>query len=285
MSRFPLDEHEPLPIGPQVEEDLFTWLSDQWWTPWVMFGVSIVVGLWMIRSLVLHRGRAHQIERAAASAGMQYREQDGFGLSKLGFHHMARGDGKGWSASHVVTMDHGGRRKTHAFDVRSWVEYTVTEDRQGQQVVRRGTSKDSPASAKVVRKFTGGTSTAALAKLPINAPRLVIARENLASKLFSAATRLDLDVESEAFNRWYHVIGSDRAFAREILDARMIDFMTQTEGKISFEFHGNWLLLHTVQLEPELMPGLARLAEQMSRVVPQLVIDRWPSAARATGVG
>lgn len=284
MHLFPLDEHEPLPIGPQVEEDFFTWLSGEWWTPWAMLTVSLVVGIWMIRSLVLHRGRAHQIERAAAAAGMQYREQDGYGLSKLGFHHMSRGDGKGWSATHVVTIEDDHRRRTHAFDVRSWVEYTVTEDSQGQQVVRRGTSKDRPASAKLVRKFTGGTSTAALAQVPINAPRLVIARENLASKLFSAATRLDIDVESEAFNRWYHVIGSDRAFARALLDARMIDLMTQTEGKISFEFHGNWLLLHTAQLEPELVPGLARLADQMSRVVPQLVIDRWPTAARVPGV-
>ena len=246
-----------------------------------MLAASLVVGIWMVRSLVLHRGRAHQIERAAATAGMQYREQDGHGLSKLGFHHMPRGDGKGWSATNVVTLEDRGGNKIHAFDVRSWVEYTVIEDHQGQQVVVRGTSKDGPASARVVRKFTGATFSGALARLPINAPRLVIARENLASKLFSAATRLDLDVESEAFNRWYHVIGSDRQFARDILDARMIDLMTQTEGKISFEFHGNWLLLHTTQLEPELMPGLARLAEQMSRVVSPLVIDRWPSAAGA----
>jgi hypothetical protein len=30
----------------------------------------------------------------------------------------------------------------------------------------------------------------------------------------------------------------------------MVDLMASTEGKISFEFFGSWLLLHTDQLEP-----------------------------------
>ncbi|NIR42341.1 MAG: hypothetical protein GWN79_29550, partial [Actinobacteria bacterium] len=50
------------------------------------------------------------------------------------------------------------------------------------------------------------------------------------------------------------------------------------EGRISFEFFGSWLLLHTARVEPELMPGLARLADEMRRVVPRIVIERWPSA-------
>jgi len=117
-----------------------------------------------------------------------------------------------------------------------------------------------------------------MAPLPINAPRLVVGRENLASKLFVTATRLDLDVESEMFNRSYHVIGEDRAFAREVLDARMVDLMVSTEGKITFEFLGRWLLLHSEQIEPELLPGLARLADEMRQVVPALVAQKWGRA-------
>ncbi len=264
-----------------AEADFFTWLSTQWWTPWAMLAVCMIVGLWMIRSILHHRGREHQTATAARAAGMKYREQDGHGLSRIAFDHMARGEGRGWSATNVVTLTAADGVEVHAFDVRSWAEYSVTEtDDGGTRVRRRGRepSLGERGTAQLVRRHTGATWSAAMAPLPVNAPRLVIARENLASKLFSAATRLDLDVESEAFNRWYHVIGGDRAFAREMLDARMIDLMTRTEGRISFEFFGSWLLLHTARVEPELMPGLARLADEMRRVVPRIVIERWPSA-------
>ena len=91
------------------EDDLFTWLSEQWWTPWVMFILSISVGLWMIRSLVVHRGRARQIERAAAASGMAYQAQDGRGLSKVAFSHFQQVTAEGgprrmWSPIEDATM-------------------------------------------------------------------------------------------------------------------------------------------------------------------------------------
>ena len=268
--------------GPLVEEDdLFTWLSEQWWTPWVMFIVSISVGLWMIRSLVVHRGRARQIERAAAASAMAYQAQDGRGLSKIGFSHFATGDGRGWTATDVVT--HRGRDdvESHAFDVRSWTEFDVIERENGERAYRRRRPGGSTRGlSNVVRRHQGSTRSAAMTPIPLNAPRLVIARENVASKLFTRATRLDLDVESEAFNRSYHVICADRRFAVAMLDARMVDLMVRSEGRISFEFFGTWALLHTVRLEPELLAGLARFAEELRGVVPRLAIEGWPSAGQ-----
>ena len=74
MGLVQVDDVDPLPIGPSGDDDFLTWLSGQWWAPWAMLVVFMVVGLWMIRSMVIHRGRARQIERAAAAAGMRYRE-------------------------------------------------------------------------------------------------------------------------------------------------------------------------------------------------------------------
>jgi hypothetical protein len=37
--------------------------------------------------------------------------------------------------------------------------------------------------------------------------------------------------------------------------------------------------LHTVQLEPELLPGLVRMAEELRAVVPRLVVDGWPAVS------
>jgi len=260
------------------EDGALVWLSEQWWTPWVLLAVFSVVGLWMIRSLLHHRGRDGQVARAATASGMDYRDQDGFGLSKVAFHHMARGDGRGWTASHVVTLTARDGAKIHAFDVRSWTEFAVNSNAQGEKTVRRSRVGEGRVSDRIQRKHQGATQSAAMAPLPINAPRLVVGRENLASKLFVTATRLDLDVESEMFNRSYHVIGEDRAFAREVLDARMVDLMVSTEGKITFEFLGRWLVLHSEQIEPELLPGLARLADEMRQVVPALVAQKWGRA-------
>ena len=111
----------------EPEEDGLVWLAGQWWTPWAMLAVFTIVGFWMVRSLVLHRGRAPQIERAAAASAMQYREQDGFGLSTVKFQHMAKGEGRGWTASQVVTMEASDGADVHAFDVRSWTDYAVSE--------------------------------------------------------------------------------------------------------------------------------------------------------------
>lgn len=263
------------PFEDPTEQDPLVWLSEQWWTPWVMLIGFCAVGLWMIRSLLHHRGRDRQVERAAQTSGMDYRAEDGFGLSKVGFHHMARGDGRGWTASHVVTLTSRDGAKVHAFDVRSWTEFAVNETAQGEKTIRRARVGEGMASDRIMRKHQGATQSAAMAPLPINAPRLVVGRENLVSKVFASATRIDLDVESELFNRSYHVIGEDREFARAVLDAQMIDLMVSTEGKITFEFFGRWLLLSTEQIEPELMPGLARLADEMRRVVPPLVIRKW----------
>lgn len=269
------------PFQEPAEDDVLVWLSEQWWTPWVMLAAFTIVGIWMVRSLLLHRGRAHQIEMAAKANGMSYRAEDGFGLSRISFHHMSSGGGRGWTASHVVTHTTSGGAKVHAFDVRSWTEYEVIEKANGERTMRRARGERRSSTSNITRKHNGATKTAAVAPLPINAPQLVIGRENLLSKAFATATRLDIDVESEAFNRSYHVIGADRAFARAVLDAQVVDLIVSTEGKITFEFLGTKLLLHTEQLPPDLMPGLARLAEQVSRVVPRLVIDQWgsPSAA------
>ncbi len=270
-----LSDEEPTTIGGAAEDDSWLWLSEQWWTPWVILVVSLTVGLWMIRSLTLHRGRERMVRRAAGACGMRFQEQDGPDLSRIRFRLFLSGDGQGWTASNIVTFG-SPQGDVHAFDARSWTEFDVVETGDGQRQVRRRRPGGSHESAKLMRRHSGSTTSGAVAKLPINAPPTLITRENIASKLFSAATRLDIDVESDLFNRSYHVISDDRRFAQSLLDARMIDLMVRSEGKISFEFFGRFVLLHTVQLEPELLPGLARLADDIRRVVPQLVIDGWP---------
>ena len=278
--RWPTQIDEPT-IGRPAEDDGWQWLSEQWWTPWLILIVAMAIGLWMLRSLVLHRGRERLVARAALASGMRYQEQDGAGLGRIRFRTFPSGDGQGWTATNVVTWP-SSLGDVHAFDVRGWTEFEQIERANGERQLRRR-RRGSTSASRVLRKHQGSTTTAAVARLPINAPSTLIARENVASKLFSAATRLDIDTESEQFNRSYHVISDDREFARVLLDAQMIDLILRGEGKVSVEFFGRYVLLHTIRIEPELLPGLARFAGEFSSVIAPLVQERWPSGDRFDG--
>lgn len=281
-----LDQTDEPTTGGPVEDDGWQWLSEQWWTPWLILIVAMAVGLWMLRSLVLHRGRERLVARAASASGLRYQEQDGPGLGRIRFRTFPSAGGQGWTATNVVTWP-GPQGDVHAFDVRGWSEFEQTTRANGERRLRRR-RPGSTSRARVLRKHHGPTTSGAVARLPINAPSTLIARENVASKLFSAATRLDIDTESEFFNRSYHVITDDGEFARLLLDAQMIDLMLRGEGKISFEFFGRYVLLHTVRVEPELLAGLARFAAEFPSAVASLVQERWPSVdaidGQATGL-
>lgn len=264
------------------EPDLTAWLAEQWWAPVGLCVICCAVGLWMIRSMVLHRGRAAQIRRHATAASMKYSDQDPHGLSRIRFRHFANGEGQGWSASNVITAQGRDGLRAHGFDAVSWSEYDVEVSAGGERSYqRRRVGSERTGFSHTVRRHQGATRSAAVTELPINAPRLMITRENIASKLFAAATRLDIDTESEMFNRSYHVISEDREFAQAFLDARVVDLMARTEGRVSLELVGSSALLVTVLAEPELMPGLVKLAEELRSSIPQLVLDRWPRPGTA----
>lgn len=245
-----------------AERTIIDILSEAWWTPWAMLGIVVVIGLWMLPSLVKHRGRADQIRQAALGAGHRFQEQDGPGLARNRFRLLAPDGRSKWIASNVVTADRG-PAIVHVFDARTYTEHEVDQPEGPSKTVRRG---------------RGSTVTGAIVHLPINAPRTLITHENLASKLFTTATRLDLDVESDLFNTKYHVISENRRFARDLLDARVIDLIVQSEGRMAFEFLGNRLLVRAPLLEPELVPGLVGYAQRFPAVVGAVAAERWPDA-------
>ncbi len=238
-------------------------LSEAWWTPFLLLGVVVAVGLWMLPSLVKHRGRAEKIRRVAVAAGHRFQEQDGPGLANNRFRLLVPDRRSRWVATNVVAADYGSVF-VHVFDARTYTEHEVDQLKGRSKTIRRG---------------QGPTITAAIVRLPSNAPRTLITHENLVSKLFVTATRLDLDVESDLFNTSYHVISEDRRFARDLLEARLIDLIVQGEGRMAFEFFGNRLLVTAPLLEPELFPGLAGYVQQFPGVVGAVLGDRWPDAS------
>lgn len=238
-------------------------LGDAWWTPWLLLAAVAAIGLWMLPSLVKRRDRARRIRVAAASAGLRFQEQDGPGLARVRFSLLVPDGRCKWVATNVVTAEHGSTT-VHVFDARAYVERDV----------------ESPdGRSKTVRRGRGSTVTGAIVTLPINAPRTLITHENLASKLFTTVARLDLDVESDLFNTKYHVIADDRRFARELLEARMIDLIVQSEGRMAFEFSGPRLFVRAPLLESGLIAGFARYVAQFPGAIGASVVQRWPDGA------
>lgn len=162
-------------------------------------------------------GPGEKIRRVAVAAGHRFQEQDGPGLANNRFRLLVPDRRSRWVATNVVAADYGSVF-VHVFDARTYTEHEVDQLKGRSKTIRRG---------------QGPTITAAIVRLPSNAPRTLITHENLVSKLFVTAARLDLDVESDLFNTSYHVISEDRRFARDLLEARLIDLIVQGEGRMA----------------------------------------------------
>ncbi|MEO0604671.1 MAG: hypothetical protein AAF211_24770 [Myxococcota bacterium] len=240
---------------------------------WGLIGLSLLVFVWTVPSLAKNRGRGPAAEKAAKQAGMRFQEQDGPGLGRLRFQLLVPTNGLNWNAFNVVTSERSGS-PAHAFDIRVWAEVEV-QDRDEE----RNPFEPKSASTRVVRQTRGKGASGCVVHLPINAPRVMIVQENLASKVLATVSRVDLDLESDLFNRTYHVLTSDKAFAQALLDARVLDLIVQGEGRMEYEFLGTKLLIRTPTLEPELLPGLASYGEQFPNAISALVRDRWRDAS------
>ena len=226
---------------------------------WVVMGVVFLLAVVSIPVLLRHRGRGPAIEKAAKQAGMRFQEQDGPGLGRYRFDLLVPSSGLNWNASHVVTSERHGS-PAHGFDIRVWTEVEVEVDDDGY---RRSNwfAPEKQGRTKTVRQTRAKPASGCIVDLPINAPRVMIVKENLASKLLVAVSRVDLDVESDFFNRTYHVLTTDKSFAQELLNAQVLDLIVQGDGKMEFEFVGTKLLIRTPELEPELLPGLVAYGE------------------------
>ena len=242
---------------------------------WVLIGVAFLAALVSIPALIQHRGRGPAVERAATRSGLRYQAEDGPGLGRLRFNLLVPTNGLQWNASHVVTSERR-RLPTHGFDIRVWAEVEV---REHEEFGRSNLFSFHRAEKKIVRQTRAKPASGCIVSLPINAPRVMIVKENLASKMLVAATRVDLDVESDFFNRRYHVLTADKAFAEQLLNARVLDLIVQGEGKMEFEFVGTKLLIRTPKIEPELLPGLVAYGERFPDAMSSLVQKRYPGAA------
>lgn len=167
----------------------------------VLFGLILVViiVLGVIQYFVRRRKIAHLIA-VAAQRGWHYTPKDRALVDR--FDGAPFGSGYGRRARHVLEGTYRGRNIL-AF------EYTYKES--------SGTGDDS-------RESTYYFTVAALAT-PAVRPKLQVTREGMGRKLLGLVGIRDLQLESEEFNKTFHIRTDNDKFAYDILHPRMMEWM------------------------------------------------------------
>lgn len=183
------------------------------WT-WVALGAAVVVVAWVLQHLA-HRSKVARFTAFAAQRGWRYTEKDRSLVDR--FEGQPFGGGHGRRVRHVLEGPYRGR------DILAF-EYTYKE--------RTGSGEDSSESTYYF--------TVASLATPVARPRLEVVREGLGRRLLGLVGVRDLQLESEEFNRAFHIRAESDRFAYDILHPRMMEWLLADRRALSvpFRFEG-----------------------------------------------
>jgi hypothetical protein len=214
----------------------------------LVMAVSSAYAAW---SATRRRQEAAQI---ALKAGLQFSEADPFDCSRVAFPLFRRGDGRG--AENVMWREGANDLPVRGFDF--WY-YTEHRDENGRVT-------------KSYRYFT-----CVLAQVNGGWPDLQVAREGVLDRVAGALGFADIDFESDEFNRTFAIRSPDRKFAMTLIDPRMMEFLLTTQGRLTFDLKGRWLLISSNRVKPSLVPPIMRLADAFISHIPSVVWELYPS--------
>jgi hypothetical protein len=211
--------------------------------PWffVLFGV-VFVGVWYFGRLK-HKKKIAEFTAYAAQRGWRYTERDHSLVDR--FRGQPFGTGNNRRAQHVLRGRHR-ERDALAF------EYSYR--------VPKGDNKSETYQFTVVALAT-----------PTARPTLEVTREGLGRKLLGFVGIRDLQLESEEFNKTFHIRTDDEKFAYDILNPKMMEWMLSGPAlDLPFRFEGGHLLVwQPDRIETSTVDNLLGFAGE--------VLDRTPS--------
>jgi hypothetical protein len=217
------------------------------------------------------RERTLEIAKLARERGYTFHPDSLAGVNvQLPFETFKRGDARGTSNVLRAEID---RCEVHAFDFWWYVEQ---ENRAYRTNAGLGITVGDVAAIEQPPRRQYYSVSCAMVGIDNVLPHLIVARETRASRAASSMGVKDLQLESEEFNRTFHVRCNDRDFATKFLDAQMQDFMISAGRKLGFEARGRWLLIHGPILDATDMIELLPLAARFRRSVPRLIDDLFP---------
>ena len=229
---------------------------------WILVVAAVLAGLLIGWHLKMRR--REDLASFALAHGLEFSIRDPFGLLGLPFRFLAKGDGRG--AENVMWGAHGDH-PLKAFD------YWYFEESH---------SSDGGTSRTYYR-----FSCVAL-EVPAHFPDLQVTPEGLLSRLADGLGMRDLEMESEEFNRRYQVTSSVRAFAYQMIDARMIRWLLGLRWPLSVAFAGPYVLLWTRRLAPRRLGTLLGAAGSFRKRIPRMVWGEYgvePSPGSPSGTG
>jgi hypothetical protein len=170
-------------------------------TTWLLAGLVLVVAIAvLVVRHQLHKRKVAEFTAFAAQRGWHYRERD----DSLTHRYLGTPFGRGFGqvARHVLAGAHRGRELV-AF------EYVYKE--------REGSGKN--------RRTVTYRNTVVVLNTPATRPTLEVSREGIGRRLLGMVGIRDLQLESEEFNKSFHIRTEDDKFAYDVLHPRTMEWM------------------------------------------------------------
>jgi hypothetical protein len=219
--------------------------------------LAVAFGLAFLYAAQIRNRRARAMAPTAAAHGLRYSAGDLLGCTQIAFPLFTAGDGR--SVENVMWRTGANGLDLRVFDFAYYDEY---KDNNGQ--VR-----------KVWQYFN-----CAMARHNGLWPVVHVSKERALDKIAIKLGLPDIELESEEFNRLFRVQCSDRRFATALLSPQMMELLLSTEGRITVETKGRWLLLIAPRLDtPAEMVGLLGVADEFLKRIPPVVWELYGEGA------
>lgn len=211
--------------------------------------IAAVVGGAVYLGYYFKKKRIQELAAAAKQLGLEFSPSDPFGTLSEPFQLLQKGDGQGvenvmsgiWQGLNVRQFDY-------------WY-YEESTDSHGHQ-------------SKSYYRFN-----CVIAPVEAACANLTIDHENVFTRLADALSFHDIEFESEEFNRTYQVKCSDKKFANDFVDARMMDWLLKHGDGYTFEVAGDELLCAHKSLRPNELTPLLGTTKGFREAVPRVVFE------------
>jgi len=214
--------------------------------PVSLLPVFLVVGVVLLAMSYLERRRRTARARAAVAVAAEmdftFATVDSYGLADLPFSlFLKTGIGK---ARLVISGTHNGL-PLHIFD---YEHYPNPESRRHDNY------------------------TCAVLTIPVACPWVRLLHENPLTR----ATRSDLDLEYDDFNRRFLVNCADRKAAFSLLDGQMMQWLLGAASIDRLEMVGPWVLIANSPVDPRSWRVLAEWLDEFRSHIPAVVYSTYP---------
>jgi hypothetical protein len=218
----------------------------------IIIAFIALVGAGFYLAWYLKQKRIKELAAAAVQLGLQFSVDDPFGTLSEPFQLLRKGDGQG-----VENVMWGSWRGLELRQFDFWY-YEESSDSKGNR-------------SRTYYRFS-----CVLCPIDAACASLTIDHENLFTRLADALSFHDIEFESEEFNRKYNVKCSDKKFANDFVDARMIEWLMRHGDGYSFEACADQLLVAHRWLQPVELTPLLGTAQGFSKTVPRVVFELYP---------